>query len=186
MAKVLIPLADGFEELEAVAVVDVLRRGGVEVVTASLSTGLEVRGAHGMRIAADASLAAVESDDYDAIVLPGGGEGTENLGKCDLLRRRLVRQHDEKRLLCAICAAPTVLVGAGVVDPELQITCYPTCQMDLDRPWSPFPVVADGEVITGQAPGTALLFALVVLKALAGEAMANKVARGMVTDVLGQ
>ncbi|MBR2839045.1 MAG: DJ-1/PfpI family protein, partial [Kiritimatiellae bacterium] len=100
--------------------------------------------------------------------------------------RRLRRQADEGRLLCAICAAPTVLVDAGVLDPGVHVTCYPTCQMELDRPWSPVPVVADGNVITGQAPGSAMLFALIVLQTLVGAHAAQRVAREMVSDVLGE
>lgn len=184
MAKVLVPLANGFEELEAVAAVDVLRRGGVEVVMASIHDSLDVKGAHGMSVRADALFADVADAEYDAIVLPGGGEGTENLKNSDALFRRLRRQDSEGRLLCAICAAPTVLVEAGVIAPGIHVTCYPTCQMQLDRQWTPAPVVAEGNVITGQAPGTALLFGLVVLQALSGEKVAQKVARGMVTDVL--
>lgn len=184
MAKVLVPLANGFEELEAIAVVDVLRRGGVEVVTASIHDSLDVKGAHGVTVRADASFADVSDGEYDAIVLPGGGEGTENLKNSDALYRMLRRQDSEGRLVCAICAAPTVLVDAGVVAPGIHMTCYPTCQMQLDRAWTPAPVVAEGNVITGQAPGSALLFGLVVLKTLAGERVAQKVARGMVTDIL--
>ena len=154
MAKVLVPLANGFEELEAIAVIDVLRRGGVEVVTASIHESQDVKGAHGVPVRADALLA----------------DG---------------RQDSEGRLLCAICAAPTVLVEAEALAPGLHVTCYPTCQMQLDRQWTPAPVVVDGNVITGQAPGTALLFALVVLQTLAGDKVAQKVARAMVTNVLG-
>jgi 4-methyl-5(b-hydroxyethyl)-thiazole monophosphate biosynthesis len=77
-----------------------------------------------------------------------------------------------------------VLVGAEVLDPETHITCYPTCTVDLDRSSANVPVVVDGNFITGQGPGSALLFALVILKVLAGDSVANKVAQGMVTDVL--
>lgn len=184
MSKVLVPLANGFEEIESVTIVDVLRRGGVEVVTASIHDVVEVKGAHGVSVRADALFADAVGEDYDAIVLPGGGEGTENLKNSDALFNRLRRQNDDGRLICAICAAPTVLVEAGVVAPGIHMTCYPTCQMQLDRPWSPAPVVAEGNVITGQAPGTALLFALVVLQTLCGDKVAQRVARGMVTDVL--
>lgn len=186
MARVLLPLADGFEDIEAITVVDVLRRGGVEVVLASIHDRLEVRSAQGIMMKADARFADVADEDYEAIVLPGGGEGTENLKNSDALIRRLQRQNDEDRLLCAICAGPTVLVEAGVIADGLHVTCYPTCQMELDRPWSPAPVVADGNIITGQAPGSAMLFALVVLQTLAGELVVGKVARGLVTNVLEQ
>lgn len=185
MAKVLVPLANGFEDIEAVAVIDILRRGGVEVVTASIHDARVVKSAHGIRMEADALFADVASADYDAIVLPGGGEGTENLKRSEAVAERLRRQHVEKRLLCAICAAPTVLEAAGVLDVGVEVTCYPSCQVDLDRPWVPAPVVVDKNVITGQAPGTAVLFGLVVLQTLTDEKTARKVARGMVTDVLG-
>ena len=184
MAKVLVPLADRFEDIEAVAVIDILRRGGVEVVTAAVGGELAVRSAHGIRMEADALFADAAEAAYDAIVLPGGGEGTENLKRSEAVIQRLRRQRDEGRRLCAICAAPTVLVAAGVLDPGVEVTCYPTCQNELDRPWVSAPVVEDGPVITGQAPGTAVLFGLVVLKALAGERVAHMVAQGMVTDVL--
>lgn len=183
-AKALIVLADGFEDVEAVAAIDVLRRGGVEVVTASLSGELKVRSAHGVAMFADASFADVSGEAYDAIVLPGGGEGTRNLMSSQALLERLRRQKDDGGLLCAICAAPTVLVEAGVLEEGQHVTCYPTCALDLDRPCAGVPVVADGNVITGQAPGSAVLFALVVLKTLTDEKNAAKVARGMVTDVL--
>ena len=184
MARVLIPLAEGFEEVEVVTVADVLRRGGVGVVIAAIGETLETKGSHDMTLMADALFSDVESSSYDAIILPGGGPGTERLRNSDALVRRLRRQAEEGRLLCAICAAPTVLVEAGVLEPDVHVTCYPTCQMELDRPWSPVPVVADGNVITGQAPGSAMLFALIVLQTLAGEPAARKVARAMVTDVL--
>ena len=183
-SKVLVPLADGFEDIEAVTAVDVLRRGGVEVVTASVGGSLEVRSAHGITVKADATFADVADADYDAILLPGGGEGTENLRRCAPLLERLRRQKEGGGLLCAICAAPTVLVEAGVADPGLHMTCYPSMMMDLDRPYSNVPVVVDGPLVTGQAPGSALLFALVVLQTLEGDVVMRKVARGMVTDVL--
>ncbi len=184
MSKVLVPLADGFEDLEAVSVIDVLRRGGVEVVTAALGTTDEVRSAHGVRMHADGLLADVADADYDAIVLPGGGEGTENLRGSSRLRRRLVRQQSENRLICAICAAPTVLAEFGLLPDGCEATCYPSCADRLGRPCAGAPVVADGNIITGQAPGSALLFALVVLQTLEGESVAGQVAEGMVTDVL--
>lgn len=184
MAKVLVPLANGLEEIEAVTIIDVLRRGGQEVVTASVHDSVEVIGAHGISIRADALLADAVGEDYAAIVLPGGGEGTENLKRSGLLSERLRRQNEAGLLLCAICAAPTVLVEAGAARERLHMTCYPSCMMELDRPYSNVPVVVDGNLITGQAPGSALIFALVVLQTLAGETVARRIARAMVTDVL--
>jgi len=184
MTTVLVPLADGFEEIEALTVVDVLRRGGVRVVMASLNEGLSVSGAHSVCVQADARLADVVDDSYDAIVLPGGSMGMENLRASSFVIERLRRQKEEGLLLCAICAAPLVLVAAGVLDQDQHVTCYPTCQMDMDRPWCNEPVVEHNNVITGQGPGTSLLFALVVLKTLAGEAMSARVGRMMLADCL--
>jgi 4-methyl-5(b-hydroxyethyl)-thiazole monophosphate biosynthesis len=183
MGRALIPLADGFEEIEAVSIIDVLRRGGVEVVSASIHDRRDVKGAHGVVMRADSLLCDVIDEEYDVIVLPGGGEGTANLKSCAALIERLRRQRSERRFLAAVCAAPTVLVEAEVLGNE-HVTCYPTCQMELDRPWRNAPVVADGYIITGQAPGSALLFALVVLQLVFSDAAAKKVARSMVTDVL--
>lgn len=181
-AKAIVPLADGLEEIEAVTIIDVLRRGGVEVVTAAVGGSRSVAGAHGIRMEADALLSDVSGEEYNAVILPGG-PGTQSLKTpevFDLLRR----QKAGGGLVCAICAAPSVLVEAGVLDEGQHVTCYPTCVMDLDRPCAGVPVVADGKVITGQAPGSALLFALIVLQTLSGEPVARKVARSMVTDVL--
>lgn len=183
--RAMVVLADGFEDIEAVSVIDVLRRGGVDVVTAALDGGPEVRSSHGITMLADESFDDVADDDYDAIILPGGGEGTANLKASGALIERLRRQKEEGRLLCAICAAPTVLEAAGVLEEGQHVTCYPTCALELDRPCAGVPAVADGGVVTGQAPGASLLFALVVLQTLMGDKVADRVARRMVTDVLG-
>lgn len=182
MARVLVPLAKGFEDIEAVAVIDVLRRGGVEVVTAALGADTEVPSAHGVLMRAEAKLNEVIDEEFDAIVLPGGGEGTDNLKNCDSLIARIVRQAKDGKLLAAICAAPTVLQEAGVLDPSQFVTCYPTCQMEVDCNYVNEPVVEHENIITGQAPGSAVVFALVVLQALTDELVAKKVARGMVFD----
>ena len=184
MSRALIVLAHGFEEIEAVTAVDVLRRGGVETIVASLSPEREVKGAHGLLLLADVAFDEVEKDDFDAIILPGGGEGTEKLRASEKLLERLRRQKSEEKLICAICAAPLVLVDAGVLSPGQHVTCYPTCIVQLDRKSANVPVVADGDVITGQGPGASTLFALVVLQAIAGPGVARKVARNMVSDVL--
>ena len=182
MATALVPVADGFEEVEAIAAIDVLRRGGVEVVVASIGRSPEVKGAHGIVVKADALFSDVAESAYDAIVLPGGGEGTENLKNSDALLKRLVRQREEGGLLCAICAAPTVLQEAGLLEPGQHVTCYPTCQMEIDCTWVNQPAVSHNGIITGRAPGSAMTFAMVVLQALVGDAAAHKVARGLVFD----
>lgn len=183
MRSALIPLAEGFEEIEAVTIVDVLRRGGVEVVTAALGAEREVTGAHGMKVTADAAFADAAGREFDAVVLPGGPGVGSMRGSAPLVER-LRQQHAEGRLIAAICAAPLVLTDNAIVEPDIHLTCYPSCATELDRRPAGVPVVADGGVITGEAPGSAMLFALVVLQTLQGEDVARKVARGMVTDDL--
>ena len=182
MKTALVPLADGFEDIEAVSIVDVLRRGGVKVVTAALGQERLVRSAHGIRMEADAPLPEVIENDFDAIILPGGGEGTENLLACEPLAVRLQRQKSEGKYVCAICAAPTVLEAAQVLEDE-DVTCYPSCAAKMGRRVQSVPVVADGQVITGQGPGAATLIALVVLMHLTDERIAHGVANGMVTEL---
>jgi 4-methyl-5(b-hydroxyethyl)-thiazole monophosphate biosynthesis len=181
MSKALIPLAPGFEDIEAVSIIDVLRRGGVEVVTAAVGGEVAVRSAHGVLMEADALLSNVLENEYDAIILPGGGVGTENLMACGELHERLRRQKAEGRLVCAICAAPTVLDAAGVLEEE-DVTCYPSMAPQMGRHVNNVPVVADNLVITGQGPGSAALFALVVLSRLEGDRAAHMVANGMPVD----
>jgi len=185
MAKVLIALVDDVEDIEAVTAIDVLRRGGVEVTTASLTGALGIRTAHGLQLQADALFDEAAKAEYDCVLLPGG-PGTGALRASEPLRKLLREQKERGGFIAAICAAPIALVDAGVLEPGQEVTCYPTCVMDLDRRCAGAPVVVDGRVITGQAPGAALLFALVVLQELCGPDVANRVARGMVTDVLEQ
>lgn len=184
MASALVPLAPGFEDIEAVTIIDVLRRGGVEVVTASVSGSLDVEASHGLKAKADALFEDVAGRDFDAIVLPGGMPGTSNLGEFRPLIEKLSSQISSGRLVGAICAAPTILCNEGLLDKDVHVTCYPSCGVELDRPCANVPVVADGNVITGQAPGSAMLFSLVVLRHLAGDQVAGRVASGLVTDVL--
>ena len=166
MQNAVVLLADGFEEIEALSVVDILRRGGVEVVMAAIGENV------------------VKETDFAVVILPGGGEGTENLKASHEVFDLLRRQKSEGRLIAAICAAPIVLVEAEVLDPDQHITCYPTCSVELDRKSANVPVVADGDIITGQGPGAAMLFALVILQALLGEKTMHKIARQLVTNVL--
>lgn len=182
MSKVVIPLAQGFEEIEAVSAIDVLRRGGVEVIVASIEEDVVVSGAHGIKLTADAFLKDISSSPYDAILLPGGGEGTERLGSSLLVAEELRRAKENDLLICAICAAPTVLVKTGVLSQYQHITCYPSCIGELDRPSANVPAVADGNVITGQGPSAGILFALIILSRLEGDTVARKVARGMLFD----
>jgi protein deglycase len=169
MKRVLVPLAEGFEELEAVTLVDILRRAGLEVVVASLA-GSPVTGAHGIRLEADATLAAVERQDFDLIALPGGMPGAQHLKDDPRIAALVRRLHGMGRPVAAICAAPMVLDAAGVLAGR-RATSYPGFLEGADAAAVVGDaVVVDRGVITSRGPGTALDFALALVEQLEGRA----------------
>ena len=176
--KALIILAPGYEELEAVAVVDILRRADVDILIAALDPG-PVPSARDVKIVPDVTLDEVLDTDFDLIVLPGGIDSTEALASNDGVISMLKRQIEDKRLVGAICAAPTVLDRHGLSRGKV-IACHPVCwdavkqsTLSQDR------VVQDGQIITSQGPGTALEFALRLVERLAGRSMMEEVNRGV-------
>ena len=176
MARVLVPLAEGCEELEAVTVIDLLRRAGVEVVTAGLEPG-PVRCSRGVVLVPDTTLDEAMGADYDMVVLPGGGPGTERLD-ADPRVREVLRRHAERgRWTAAICAAPKVLAHAGLLDGR-RATSYPGCLDPASVPglrYEEAPVVRDGRVVTSRGPGTAMDFALELIELLEGRAKREEV-----------
>ena len=125
--KVLVPLAEGVEEIEAITIIDVLRRANIEVVTASLTDNLDVKGSHSLFIKADTTLEKIMNYDFDAIALPGGMVGMNNL-KADMRVLEKIRDmYESKKLVSAICASPIVLGEAGVINGKY--TCYPSCEI---------------------------------------------------------
>ncbi|MEW6219727.1 MAG: DJ-1 family glyoxalase III [Thermodesulfobacteriota bacterium] len=179
MASVLVPLAQGCEELEAVAVIDVLRRAGIEVVTAGLEPAVApVRGRCGVVLVPDTALDQALDREFDLVVLPGGLAGTNALRADPRIRSLILHQHSQGRLLAAICAAPVVLAEAGVLAGR-RATSYPGCLAELglaDILVDESPVVRDGTVITSKGPGTAVELALCLVEALAGSGERQKVA----------
>ncbi|MEX0734816.1 MAG: DJ-1 family glyoxalase III [Steroidobacteraceae bacterium] len=174
MKRVLVPLAEGFEELETVTIVDILRRAGVEVVVASLA-GSPVTGAHGIRLSADTPLGALAEQEFDMIALPGGMPGAEHLKKDARIAEIVRRLHGKGRPVAAICAAPMVLAAAGVLDGR-RATSYPGFLKDAERTTVVADaVVVDGGVITSRGPGTALDFALTLVEELVGPAVRQAV-----------
>ncbi|MGH8198191.1 MAG: DJ-1 family glyoxalase III [Steroidobacteraceae bacterium] len=174
MKRVLVPLAEGFEELEAVTIVDILRRAGVEVVVASLA-GSPVTGAHGIRLSADTPLGALAEQEFDMIALPGGMPGAEHLKKDARIAEIVRRLHGKGRPVAAICAAPMVLAAAGVLDGR-RATSYPGFLKDAERATVVTDaVVVDGGVITSRGPGTALDFALALVEQLSGSSVRQAV-----------
>jgi 4-methyl-5(b-hydroxyethyl)-thiazole monophosphate biosynthesis len=169
MASVIVPLAQGCEELEAVTIVDLLRRAGIQVVTAGLDEG-PVRASRGVTLLPDTTLDQALAQDYDMVVLPGGLPGADHLERDPRIRALLVRMAASGRFTAAICAAPKVLAASGLLDGR-EATSYPGVLNGLDIPslhYRDDPVVQDGKVITSRGPGTAMDFALALIEALAG------------------
>lgn len=181
MTRVLVPLAPGFEDLEATTLVDILRRAGVEVVTAGLSPGL-VQGARGMRVQPDASLDEVRDGAFDMIALPGGMPGAEHLKNDARIQALLKRLAGAGKYTAAICAAPIALAQAGLLDGR-RVTSYPGFVDKLAPPGATYvtdAVVIDGKVVTSRGPGTAMDFALALVELLAGKATREQVEAGLV------
>lgn len=180
--SILIPLANGLEEIEAVTIIDVLRRAKLDVTTVAIGESKKVRGAHNIFLAADALWDDIDPDDFEAIVLPGGGEGTKNLAEDDRILDTLRSFNEEGKIVAAICAAPTVLAEAGILK-NRHATCYPSCAGMLGDAYdAAAPVIADNNIITSQGPGTAMLFSLALVHHLADEGTAQQVAAGMLTQ----
>ena len=176
MARVLIPLANGCEELEAVTVIDLLRRAGIEVVTAGLTDG-PVTASRGVVLIPDRSLDQVLDDDFDMIVLPGGLPGADYLDADPRIHALLQRMAEQERYTAAICAAPKVLLNAGLLDGR-RATAYPGIIDGLMTENSQLladAVVTDGKVVTSRGPGTAMEFALTLIERLLGAAKREEV-----------
>lgn len=174
MACVLVPLAEGCEELEAVTVVDLLRRAGIDVVVAGLAEG-PVKASRGVVLLPDAVLGEVLGQDFDMIVLPGGAGGAALLQQDARLRERLQRQLGAGRYVAAICAGPKVLAAAGLLNAR-RATGFPGSLDEaegVDHVMAA--VVVDGPVVTSRGPGTALDFALTLVALLQGEDKAREV-----------
>ena len=176
MARVLVPLANGCEELEAVTVIDLLRRAGIEVVTAGLTDG-PVTASRGVVLIPDCSLDQVIDDDFDMIVLPGGLPGADYLDADPRIHALLQRMAEQERYTAAICAAPKVLLNAGLLDGR-KATAYPGVIDGLMTENSQLlaeAVVTDGKVVTSRGPGTAMDFALTLIERLLGAAKREEV-----------
>ena len=179
MKKAFVFLATGFEEIEALGTVDILRRGGVDVKTVSITGELKVAGAHGIEIMADILFAEADFTNVDAMVLPGGMPGSNNLNDCDPLREQLIKQYKEGKIVAAICAAPLVLGGLGLLKGR-RATCYPGFEERLiGAEITNEATETDGNVITGRGPGLVFNFGLALLSALKSEGVAEETAAGL-------
>jgi len=180
MASVLVPLAQGCEELEAVTVVDLLRRAGIEVITAGLDAQ-PVRASRGVTLIPDMSLDAALQLEFDMIVLPGGLPGADHLRDDPRVIDLLKKMAAADRYTAAICAAPGVLAHAGLLDGK-RATSFPGA-LDIDAvpgiEYQEASVVKDDKVITSRGPGTAMDFALTLIETLAGKHQRDEVEAGL-------
>ena len=174
--KVVVPLAEGFEEIEFSTIVDILRRAGIDVTAAGLKEGI-INGAHGIRVTPDTLIDKVSVDDFDVIILPGGNPGFVNLGKSEKVLKLVREMYDRNKYVTAICGAPSVLAKAGVIQGK-RATIFPGMEDTLTgAQCSDERVVVDDKVITSQGPGTAMEFAIKLVEVLAGKSKAEEVTK---------
>lgn len=178
MPRVVVFLADGFEEVEAMAIVDVLRRAAIDVVIAGLREG-PVVSARNVRVVPDTVIDNVKADDFDMVVLPGGQPGADNLNADKRVRELLLTFSRKGKLTGAICAAPIVLESAGILQGK-HVTSYPTYRDRLGNViYEEKTVVEDGNVLTSRGPGTALSFGLAIVARLVNKEKAQAIREAM-------
>lgn len=176
--KIVVFLAEGFEEIESVCVIDILRRAGIEVVTAGISPN-PILGSRRIQVLADKSIDEVSSEDFHMVVLPGGLPGVTNLEKDDRVIRFLKEMNAKEKYIAAICAAPKVLQKAGMTQGK-KITSHPSLSDQFpESHYLEDRLVVDGRLITSRSPGTALEFAFQLVEILAGDEMAGEVNQGV-------
>jgi 4-methyl-5(b-hydroxyethyl)-thiazole monophosphate biosynthesis len=178
MPRVAVILADGFEEVEAAAIIDVLRRAEIDTVVAGLHDGY-VTSARKVKIIPETTIDTVKVDAFDMIVLPGGQPGTDNLN-ADPRVKELIKSFSRKgKLIGAICAAPIVLASAGVLQGK-HVTAFPSCKNSLGGAvYEEKSVVTDGNVLTSRGPGTALAFGLAIVERLINKEKAQRIKEAM-------
>lgn len=173
-------LADGFEEIEALAVVDILRRAGISIDTISISDGdNKVRGSHNISVYADLCLSEFDFDKYEGYILPGGLPGTTNLANCKVVTDALVKANSQNKYVAAICAAPSVLGNLNILNGK-KATCYPGYEKELlGAKCEGEKVVTDGNAITSKGAGTAHDFAFEIVKIFKGQQKAEEIKNAM-------
>jgi protein deglycase len=175
--KAVILLATGFEEIEAISVIDILRRAGIEIIIAGVD-GTSVTGSHGITVSADKKLSDIEPD-FDAVILPGGMPGALHLHNSVEVNDFIKTAHSKGALIAAICAAPAVVLAPlGILDNKIA-TCYPGDQVDFGKTtrYKNKTVIVDGNIITSQGVGTAIEFGLAIVEKIIGKETAKKVGK---------
>ena len=175
MKKAVMLFAKGYEEVEALMTVDLLRRGGVDVKMASITEDMTVCGSHGIQVGMDTKLADVELDQVDAVIIPGGKEGTDRLGADEAVCYTLQRAFEAGKVVAAICAAPSVLGACGILEGK-RARCYPGFEGKLTgAEFVDEMAVVDGNVVTSRGLGTSMEFGFALLEVLVSKETAEKV-----------
>ncbi|MBQ5607017.1 MAG: DJ-1/PfpI family protein [Prevotella sp.] len=184
MAKVYQFMADGFEDIEALIPLDVMRRGGVDFKTVSITGSLLVESAHGVTMTADMLFEDADFSDADILMLPGGLPGATNLNDHEGVREAMKRQAESGGIVAAICAAPMVLGGIGVLKGK-RATCYPGFETYLEgAEYTAELCTVDGNVVTGEGPAAAFPYAYTLLAMLVGEDVPEALREGMRYNLL--
>ncbi len=182
--KILVPLAEGFEMIEALSVVDVFRRAGAHVDLAAVGDELRVTSSHNVQVTADRMLKECVDEAYDLIVLPGGIPGAENLKNSDILGELLRKQNSEEKLYGAICASPAVVLNHHGLLEGKKATCHPLFAEHLSgEEYTGEKVVVDRNCVTSKGAGTSIDFGLELVGVLMGEEKKKEVAKGMAIDL---
>ena len=178
MKKIIVFLAEGFEEIEAISIIDILRRAQISVTTVSVGKDKMVKGAHNIPVEADKLFDDVDFSNYNMLVLPGGMPGAKNLQDHAGVKKQL-ELFAEDKLIGAICAAPMVLGSMGLLKGK-RATCYPGFEPELiEATITNEPVTVDGNIITGKGPAFAIKFSLQIVETLAGKATHDEVSNGL-------
>lgn len=180
MSKAVVFFADGTEEIEALTVVDLLRRAKIETYLVSVTDDKKITGSHDITVMADKVFEEVDFDDVDMLVIPGGMPGTLKLKACDKLADKIKEFHKSGKGLAAICAAPIVLGANGVLK-DKKATCYPGFEDELmAKEFVANPVVKEGNVITSRGLGTAIEFSSAIIEYLCNKETADGILNGII------
>ena len=181
MSRIGVYLAEGFEEIEAVSIIDVLRRAELDVITISVTGNIEVTGAHQIKLVADFLFEEVDHNTIDMIVLPGGMPGARNLNNHDELKNLILQFNDSEKPLGAICAAPLVFGQLGILKNK-KVTCFPGYEEFLigSEITNSEAVVVSNHIITGKGAGVAIKFALKIVERFKGKVVADELAARMI------
>ena len=182
--KALVILAEGFEEIEASTVIDILRRAEVDVVVAGLKD-IKVKGSRGMNVLADKKFDEAGSN-FDACVLPGGMLGAVNLASSQKVRSLIKDMNKNGKIIAAICASPAIVLARLGILKDRSVTCYPGLEekFDKDTTYKEDDVVIDGNIITSRGPATAMEFALGIVEKMCGKEMKDKLSKAILSFTL--